>query len=158
MPLIARTTVYRRNLAREFQTGGQGYRWLDRVKKAMHDGSIAAAPVRSGDIKRGHRSFITGINQYACRAEIVNLAEHAEWVHDGTRPWIEGTFRVPRKRQAGGARGADLPGRLVFYTDGEMDRYGNVNQTGVRGQRAQPWMDRACTAVAMSNGAVPYGG
>ena len=44
---------------------------------------VAAAPSRSGTLKAGHRSFIRGINQWACQADIVNIAEHSEWVHEG---------------------------------------------------------------------------
>lgn len=149
-----RVEVLRRNLQSQFQMGGQGYRWLDVVKAQMHLASVAEAPIRAGTLKAAHHSEIRGVNQWACRATISNWAEHAEWVHEGTPKAAPGTFikgkmRVPKRR--GNLRGAVLPKSQVFYTDGRFGR-----PRGVRGQDANPWMERACTEIAMGRGAIRY--
>lgn len=135
MAYAYRVTVYRANLARQFQPGGQGGRWLDRLRLAMHRACVAEAPVRSGDIKRSHDSFMRGINQYASRATIWNTSEHAEWVHEGVagRIFPDGDFLWVPIRRGSAAR---------------------VKRTSVRGQAANPWMDRACQSIARRNGAV----
>lgn len=141
--------IYRLQIARMYQVGGEGYRWLDRVRLAMHTACVNAAPSRTGTLKRAHRSSIRGTNQYKARAEVENIAQHAEWVHQGT-DWIEGVMRVPRQR--GPLRGAALPKRAVFYTNGK-----GKNATGVEGQTANPWMDEACTRIARRPGTISIG-
>lgn len=138
MPVIVSTQVYRREINAEFQAGGQGYRWLDMVKLAMFTRSVISSPVRSGEVKAGHRSEIRGLNQFSCIATIFNVAEHAEWVHEGTMgpiypddgPWLylPAGNGFPKKRLR-----------------------------SVAGQKANPWIDDACTAVAMGFGAMPVG-
>jgi hypothetical protein len=132
-------TVFRRNLQSQFQVGGQGYRWLDKVKLEMHLACIAEAPSRSGTLKASHRSFIRGINQWACVADIVNTADHAEWVHEGVKGRI-----YPE----------DAEYLWVPIARGAAWR---VHRSSVKGQAANNWMERACSAVAMGHGAVPYG-
>lgn len=133
-------TVYRRNLQAQFQVGGQGYRWLDKVRLAMHRGCVREASEirRTGVLAASHNSSIRGINQWACRAEVENTAEHALWVHQGTKGYI-----YPTDAEALWVPVAPYSNRRRW-----KDR--------VDGQTANPWMDRACTAVAIRNGAVPY--
>lgn len=133
-----KVTIYRRNLSAKFQSGGQGYRWLDKVKLAMHRTAVNEAPSRSGALKAGHRSTIRGLNQYACRAEISNVAEHSEWVHGGTYGPITALGDGPMKLPAGGG-------------------YSARSAWAVAGQDPNPWLDRACTKVSIRFGAVPYG-
>lgn len=137
MAFSYRTEVYRRNLQAQFQVGGQGYRWLDKVKLAMHTASVAAAPVRSGNLKASHRSYIRGINQWACRAEVRNISDHAEWVHEGTDSPIEPT---------------DSEFLWVPVAPGAVRR---SKRAYVRGQKSNPWLENACASVAMGFGAFP---
>jgi len=148
MALGYTVTVYRKNLSAQFQPGGQGYRWLDRVRLRMHRDAVNEAPARSGGLARSHRSSIRGLNQYACRATITNVAEHAEWVHGGTEgASADGGFMV---LPPGG------PGRnTVSRYAGQS--FGKKRVRSVAGQDANPWLDRACTKAAMRYGAVPYG-
>ncbi len=140
MAFSYRTTVYRRNLQAQFQSGGQGYRWLDKVRLQMHRAAVAGSPVRSGEIKASHRSFISGINQWACRAEIANDADHADYVHEGT------LSRPPRP--------VDGPYMRVPIAPGATRRF---NARAVRGQAPNPWLDRACASVARRHGGIPVG-
>lgn len=139
MAYAYKVTVYRRQVAALFQRGGQGYRWLDGVKRSMFNACVASAPVRSGTIKRSHRSDIRGLNQYACIATISNVAGHAEWVHEGVPGMIypDGDFLS------------------VPIAPGSRRRF---RAKAVRGQKANPWIARACSAIAISKGAVPRGG
>lgn len=135
-----KVTIYRRNLSAQFQQGGQGYRWLDKVRLRMHRDAVNEAPSRSGALKAAHRSHIRGLNQYACQAEISNVAAHADWVHDGTHDVapITPTGNKPMRLPPGGG-------------------YGWTRAWSVAGQDANSWLDRACTKAAMRYGAVPYG-
>ena len=139
MPLAYQVTVYKTQLQRQFQSGGQGYRWLDKVKLQMHRACVAGAPSRSGQLKASHRSFIRGINQWACRAEIINTAEHALWVHEGTTTPI-----TPESAAY----------MLVPVAPGATRRF---RAKEVRGQRANPWMDDACTRIGILHGDVAIG-
>lgn len=140
MPVIVSTQVYRNQIAAIFQQGGEGYRWLDLVKLAMFTASVANAPVRSTVLQNSHESEIRGLNQYSCIATIYNTAEHAEWVHGGT-----------------------LDKAPIFPNDGPFmyipagNGYGRKKLRSVAGQKANPWIDEACTAIAMGYGAFPVG-
>lgn len=137
MAYAYRVTVYRRNLSAQFQPGGQGGRWLDDLRQTMHRACEreAATFVRSGEILRSHDSFMRGVNQFRSEATIWNTADHAEWVHQGVpgRIFPDGDFLWVPIRKGGASR---------------------TKRTSVRGQKANPWMDRACTRIAMANGAV----
>lgn len=134
-------TVYRRNLQAEFQVGGQGYTWMDKVRLEMHTRAKAAAAgfTRSGDILNSHRSYQRGINQWACRFEIINESDHAKYKHQGTYGPI-----VP----------TDSP--FLWVPARPMGTW-RIARASVNGQIGQPWLDNACTSVALGYGAVPYG-
>jgi hypothetical protein len=138
--VIVSVQVYRSAIARDYQVGGQGYRWLDKVKLAMHTLAVQKASgfVRSGEILRGHRSEILGINQYSCYATIYNVAEHSEWVHGGTTGPI-----YPEE------------GVWLYLPPGNGFRKKRLRS--VAGQKANPWLEEACSAVAMGYGAIPIG-
>lgn len=147
MAVTFRTTVYRRNISWLMQHG-DGAEWIYQVSDEMLLAAQAEAPSRSGTLKRSHDlSREVGTNQYAARYSVQNTAEHAGWVHGGT-PYITGLMRVPKR--PGPVRGQSLPKGQVFWTDGL-----NGRPMGVRGQKANPWLDRACSRVAMRYGAIP---
>jgi hypothetical protein len=157
MPVVTyRVEVYRRNIAQMFLPSGDAGKWIYKVSSEMIAAARAEAPRRSGALRAAHRIERRSLtdtffgNQYAAAYEIRNDADHASWVHEGTDD-IEAVMRVPRGSARGALRGAQLPKRLVFYTDGKGKR-----STGVRGQKANPWLNRACAAVSMRYGAVPY--
>jgi hypothetical protein len=144
MPSTYQVTVLRRNIGRLFLPRGEGYNWMSGVRREMFNAAVAAAPSRTGDLKRGHRSTQRGRNQYRCDFEIYNVAPHSEIVHGG-RPAIEGpTMRVPRRK--GPLRGAVLPKSAIFYVP-------NPRKGGVAAQAPQPWLATACGAVAARHGA-----
>lgn len=126
--------VNRRGINQIYLPRGSGYRWLDRVNLQMFRACVAAAPSRSGELKAGHRASIRAGSQNYVRAEVVNVAKHSEWVHNGTYGPI-----FPRT--------ADLLWVPV--------RRGSASRTlrpSVNGQAAQPWMEDACTRVALIHG------
>lgn len=148
MAVSYRVQVYRRNIS-AIMKAGQGNRWIYRVSVEMMSAAKADAPSRTNTLRRSHRiSRMPGTNQYMARYSIENTADHADWVHDGTS-YISGVMRVPKT--PGPARGADLPRSQIFWTDGL-----NGRPMGVRGQNANPWLERACSRVAMRYGAIPY--
>ena len=136
-------TVYRQNLSAQFQPGGQGGRWLDRLRLAMHRACERKAPVRSGDILRSHRSSIHGVNQWRAEAIVSNISDHALFVHEGTHGSRSTKLMV---LPPGG------PGRnTVSPYAGQQ--FGKKRLKKVKGQQANPWIDDACQAIAFRNGA-----
>lgn len=131
--------VYRLQLARMYVPGGEAYRWLDRVRLSMHRACVAGAPMRSGELKGAHRSFIRGFNQYRARAQIVNDAEHALWVHEGTTGPI-----FPKK------------GKFLYLPAGGGHPKKRLRYP-VPGQDANPWIDDACSRIARRHGGITYG-
>lgn len=128
--------VYRNRIPPIFRAGGEGNRWMYRVSVAMMNEAILRAPVRSSVLKRSHSiSPARRANQYAATFEITNNAEHAEWVHDG----------VPGRIYPKNGRWLSVPSRR-----GSLSR---VLRPSVAGQAANPWLDDACTAVAIRYGA-----
>lgn len=132
-------TVFYRNIAGLYRRGGPGGGWIYRVSQDMIRASRAEAPRRSGDLRDAHYVTRGRVgNQYMQSYNIGNSAEHAEWVHRGTARWIypDGDFL------------------LVPVAPGASRR---MKKPRVRGQDANPWLDRACTRVAIRYGAVPTG-
>jgi hypothetical protein len=136
MPMSYSVRVYRSRIPPIFRFGGEGNRWMYRVSVAMMNAARAAAPVRSSELKRAHRiSRALRANQFAATFEIQNIADHAQWVHDGTP-----TIIFPENST-----------RLVLSPGNGFPR---IYARSVRGQRGNPWLDNACTAVAVRYGAV----
>lgn len=138
MPVGYRVEVYYRELNRAtVGRGGPGGRWIYRLSTQMLDASKAAAPVRDGGLRRAHRlTRERGSNQWVQRLRVSNTAEHSVWVHDGTTG--------PIRRDDGG---------LMTLPPG--GGYPRIRTREVSGQTANPWLERACSAVAMRYGAVP---
>jgi hypothetical protein len=141
-------TVYRLQLARMYQSGGEGYRWLDKVRLAMHRACERSAPSRTNTLVRAHRSSIRGTNQYAANAVVENNADHAEYVHFGTSGSFapEDWIYLP----AGG------PGRNTVSPYAGQ-RFTKKRLRHVAGQEPNPWLDDACSRIARRNGAVTIG-
>lgn len=138
MPVTYRTEVLHANVNRLFLRGGPGYRFMDSLRAAMHRRCEAEAPVgeprpdgspAQAKIRGSHRSTARGRNGYRTDVEITNVAGHAEWVHNG----------VPGRIYPKSARALNTP-------------YGP--RRSVRGQSADPWMERACVAVSRTRGAI----
>lgn len=135
--------IDRKALSGEFQTRGQAGRWIRMVGREMLALSKNQAPSRSGGLRRSHgisrgRVGMGWGNQYAAAYNIYADAGHAEYVHQGTRSPIT-------------ARGG---GKMRLSPGGG---YGVLYRRSVRGQKANPWLDRACTAIAIRFGGVPIG-
>jgi hypothetical protein len=145
MAVVYDVDVYRLQIARMYQSGGDGYRWLDKVKRAMHRACVANAPSRTGNLAGAHRSYIRGMNQYLARAQIINDSPYAHYVHLGTSgsyaddDWIY----LP----AGG------PGRNTTSPyAGQM--FSKKRLRAVAGQNPNPWLDDSCSKIARRYGAL----
>lgn len=141
MPVSYRVEVYYKRLNRAtVGRGGPGGGWIYRVSRQMIIEARAESPVRDGTIKASHRIRREQYgNQWVQRYNISNVADHAEYVHGGTQGPI---------RPASGKAMVLPPG----------GGYPRMVVKSVRGQSANPWLDRACSRVAMRYGAVPTGG
>lgn len=144
MPVTYRVEVLHRNVNRIFLRGGDGYRFMDRLRAAMHRRCEIEARSTMGNkapptdpewsrrpgpsIAQSHRSYARGRGGYRTDVRVENIAPHAPFVHGGT----QGPIRP---------RGAAL-----------STPYGA--KKSVRGQAANPWLERACVAVSRTRGAV----
>lgn len=138
MPVTYRTEVLHANVNRLFLRGGPGYRFMDSLRAAMHRRCEAEAPnggprpagsPSQPKIRGSHRSSARGRNGYRTDVEVWNVAPHAEFVHNGT----SGPIRPTSSRAL-------------------LTPYGL--RKSVDGQRANPWMERACVAVSRTRGAI----
>lgn len=140
MPVTYRVEVLHRNVARQFLRGGQAYRFMDRLREAMHRACVMDAPVRSGEVKRSHRSYARGRNGYRTDVRVENISNHAAFPHEGTTgpifPVTANFLIVPI-----------APGSSQW-----------VRRKSVAGQKANPWIDNACARVARTRGAIDVGG
>lgn len=148
MAITYTVTVLKRNIARDYLPGGQGWRWMDRVRLKMHAACVKDAPSRTGNLAGSHRSFARGFGGNRVDVRVLNTADHAEWVHEGTNGASapEDWLYIP----AGGpGRNTVSPYAGNFYSKGRY-RY-------VRGQLSNPWLENACSRVARQNGALEIG-
>lgn len=141
-----RVVVYRRNLEAQFGRTGQGGRWIYRLGLEIEHLAESLAPIRSGDLAGSHETrFLPGANQFQATAQIGNNARHAEWVHRGTADQVG-----PREIAAGIPSVVNSVSRWsghAFLKDG-------YSRKGVRGQKANPWLDKAGVIVSRSRGAI----
>ena len=134
--------VHRSEIAAIFSNIGEGGRWISTLSYDMKLLAAAEAPKRSMQLARSHYvSFRRGTNGLVAHAEVENRAEHAEWVHQGTPPGAK--TRTPGYIQ--GNPWLSLPA---------WGAHGPKVLKSVSGQAANPWLDRACSQVARSYGAV----
>lgn len=130
--------IYYRNIRGLYRRGGPGGGWIYRVSVQMMAEAKREAPARSGSLRRAHSiSRGRGVNQYAATYHVANSSDHAEYVHFGTRSPITGRGKAMRLAPGNG--------------------YGVLYRKMVRGQKANPWLDRACTRVAIRYGGMPVG-
>lgn len=127
--------IYYNEISGLYKRGGPGGGWIYRVSSQMVAASRVEAPKRTGGLARAHSLNRGRVgNQYMQTYHIQNSAEHALWVHEGTH-------------------GPILPdGNFLFLPAG----YGHKasRQRSVKGQKANPWLERACQGVAARYGAV----
>lgn len=140
-----RVDVNRAAVARIFQPGGQGWSANRQWARTAQEIAERTGPKRSRvlvnsfDTEQGRAR-----GRFASAWVLVNTAPHALYVTGGTGPVITANnpfgMAVPRQRRMDGARGADLRGGARFWTD------------QVRGQRPNPFIERACEAAALQFG------
>jgi hypothetical protein len=144
-----KVSVYESRIAFIMQEG-DGNDWLRHFSEEVEDVAWAEAPKRSGELADSHQvNRNPGTNQYIVDYSIENFAEHASYVHRGTLdrfpgpPWIKSTRGYTAWLTANGEvrRG---PARM-----GPLDGFGPPFLIRARGQRANEWLDRAGTQVAL---------
>lgn len=135
--------VFYRNIRGLYARGGPGGGWIYRVSVDMMRESKAEAPKRTRALANAHS--ITrgrGVNQYAATYHVVNSSDHAEHVHFGT---------------ANNGAGYIYPTNATRLSLPAGNGFPRMAPRRVRGQRANPWLDRACTRVAIRYGGTPVG-
>lgn len=134
MPERFIVTVYDVEISRLFDAMGTVGRPMTRLQREIYAEAILAAPSRSGELKASHRNKgARKAGPYRIRGFIENTSAHAEFVYKGTHGPI-----FPRRR-----RFLRFPGR---------GGVGFTYKRWVRGQRANPWMERAARTVLSRHG------
>lgn len=156
MALATRVIVYDRRIVHLIQRG-DGKRWIHGQAKKIEGVARQIAPFRTGRLAASHVTLpTTGSNQYSKVYRVTAMAPYARFVHEGT-----GIFG-PLGRPIYKPRGMVIPGmnpnpRVRVYplrgrNAGLGVRYSRpmlrrgkggtfVHET--KGQRAQPWLQRA---------------
>lgn len=134
--------VYESNITAIFAAGGEGYRWNKAKADAIKDRAIILAPKRTGALAASHRVTqerdLGGRFQSGFRISAGGPgAEHAAFVHFGTGIHGPGGRGMIRKRMvipaSGHGPGPWAASPLIIRKS--------------RGQRAQPWLERAAAQV-----------
>lgn len=133
--------VYNGAIESEFTAGGEVSRENGKIRRAIIRRAEATAPSRTGELKAAHRdggALLEG--KLRLRGSVENVAPHAAFVHDGT---------LGKNISARGN------GRLVVPAHRGLPprRHGGtilIYPFSVRGQKAQPWLEKAGEAVAVS--------
>lgn len=130
-----RVTVYESRWIGIVQTG-DGDRWIRSKAKQIETRARVLAPKRSGRLAASHVTLpTTGTNQYRKVYRVAATAYYAHFVHGGTG--IYGPLGRPIVRIMSIPAGAQRPP----YQGPRVIRHS-------RGQRPQPWLDRAGQEVA----------
>lgn len=114
-------------VARQF-----AYEETRKIVWVVRDQAIVYCPVKTGNLRRKHRVVITS-SALAIKANVVNDADYAASVHDGSRPH---TIRA-------------RSGLLRFTVDGQTVYARSVRHPGTT---ANPWLQRAGESVAQRQG------
>lgn len=135
------TVVHRSEIAAIFTGVGEGGRWIKALSYQMKTTAAGEAPKRSYELARSHFvSFRRGTNAYIAIADVENRSDHASYVHFGTP---EGAPGAP----------AAIRGNPYLYLPA-WGPHKSKRLRAVSGQQANPWLERACSQIARSYGAV----
>jgi hypothetical protein len=128
-----RVQVYDSRLQTLFEPGGSVHRWTRDLTIRVMDRAVRLCPKRTLHLAESHDHSV-GTNRLGTFGYVSNHAEYARFVHEGTRDYItptHGRYLVVR------------PAPHSFYA-----RY--TKRSSVRGQHAQPWMERALVSEMRS--------
>lgn len=102
--------------------------------RLSRDISKAEAPSRTTKLARGIQIKLATPSGYLRHeGRVTSTTAYSLYVHDGTShifPKSGSLMRVPKAKNMAGARGADLPKRMIFWAH------------SVRGQKANPFLIR----------------
>ena len=141
MPTTARVTIYDRNIDSLFLGGGDVWNWMERTGREHLMMALVEVPRRTGGLAAAHNLALTPYQKRGVRYSVGNYAEHALWVHEGTRPIITaGTGFWDDGRIAYMGPMAPWMGRNTLYAP------------WVSGQDANPWIANAAGIVLAKYG------
>lgn len=130
-----RVTVYNSRIISLIQVGEVG-RWSHRTAKDMENLARLTAPARSGRLKSSHVTLPgIGSNQYHKRWRVSALAPYGVYVHQGTGLYSKwGAHMITAQNGQ----------RMGPINDGRGPRFIGAS----KGQRANPWLERAAMVTA----------
>lgn len=147
--MAERVIIYESAIASLFNPGASGDAFMRSFLRETSGYARSIAPRRTTHLAMSHRTngpFRRG--RYRLRGQVVNTAAYAEFVHDGTRTPIRSTRARMRNdgHLVGGVMRLPTTGRSMA-----TDPHGGaafIYRREVRGQKANPWLDKAGTFVA----------
>lgn len=128
-----------------FNPGGEAHSETGKIVRDIRLQAIAAAPVRSGELKRGHRANVTPGNfRKKVTGQVYNVAKHAVFVVLGTG----GPGRIITSSRPGGYLLVRLrPHSWYRWGWARPGMRNGVPRDYVRGQRANDYIERAANRV-----------
>lgn len=131
-----RVTVNQTAIQSIFLSGGDAFEYARRLGAETMEVAMLSCPFRSGELKNSHGFTTTPVGKYKCQFTVHNDAEHAMYVHEGTLMVAPIT--------------STTPGKYMFLRPGPL--YDVRKRLWVRGQSANPWMERSMEAVLERHG------
>lgn len=132
-----RVTVNQTAIQSIFMAGGDAMRTCRELGLETKEIAMAYCPVRSGEMKNSHDYIPMPVGKNKCRYSVVNDAPHALYVHEGTLMVAPIT--------------STTPGKYMILRPGPAHPY-YTKALAVRGQGANPWMQRAMDDVLSRHG------
>ena len=142
MPTKARVTIYDTALDAMFAPGGDVWGWLiNEVSRAHLAAALAEVPKRSGELARQHNVSVTPYRR-GLRYSLGNYADYAAFVHYGTDGPIVANGTRTVQRRWGAYDPHERANRLLVLPPGGGYPH-KIWTREVRGQAANPWIERA---------------
>lgn len=135
---VTRVTIYDTMVDSLFLPGGDAWDWMERVGRQHLQMSLVEVPRRTGFLASQHNLALTPVGRRNVRYTVGNYAEHSQWVHQGTT----GPIMSPNGK---------LHIRAMPHSWFPTGAYLNA----VRGQTANPWIERAGGIVLARYGVRP---
>lgn len=135
-PWRYRVTIYQSRIDALFLPGGDVWGWARRMGQETMAEAIQEAPSRTGELRALHGYNVTPAGKTQVRWTVWNDAQHARFVHEGTSGPITA------------ASGGRLRIRPAPHSWSPVPLY----PVAVRGQRANPWIQRASDSVLARHG------
>lgn len=150
MPTIVRETIFDSQIERLFLPPQSAWKWMEKVGREQYDLTVAAAPVRSGELKKSFNLAVLPNGKYRAFYTVGSYSPHADYVIFGTTPPIygSGNFMSKPRRIKGGKGKMSTPVPMMRVRAAPHSWFTHpTNLRFVDGQMANNFMERAAFVI-----------